>query len=72
MGATTVNLYETRRLRRKALDSLIRDLTNIMEAETAYMERMPENLQGSLAYETAENAVSVFEEALDILQGAYS
>ena len=71
MGATTVNLYETRRLRRKALDSLIRDLTNIMKAETAYMERMPENLQGSQMYEVAENAVSVFEEALDILQGAY-
>ena len=68
---TPVNPYETRRLRRKALDSLVTELQCIMNAETAYMERMPENLQASQAYEAAENAVSVFEEALDILEGAY-
>ena len=71
MGITSANPYETRRLRRRALDLIIKELRNIMKAESDYMERIPENLQGSQTYESAENAVSVYEEALDILQGAY-
>ena len=65
------NAYETRRHRRKALCLIIEQLESIMNAEAAYLNNIPENLQGSETYESAENAVSVLEEALDILDGAY-
>lgn len=70
MEYTDSNL-NTRQLRRKALSALIKQLKSIMDAETTFMNNIPENLTSSQSYETAENAISVFEEALDILDGAY-
>jgi hypothetical protein len=68
---THENPYATRRLRRKALRSLTLRLEAITEAERAYLYNIPENLRNSQSYEAAENAVSVFEEALALLEGAY-
>ena len=63
--------YATRQKRRKALCYLINQLKAIMYAENRYLGNIPENLQNSMFYEAAEHSVSSFEEALDILDGAY-
>lgn len=63
--------YETRPKRRKELDVEINKLTAIMEAERSYMDNIPENLQSSHFYEAAEQAVTVLEQAIDILSEAY-
>ena len=58
--------------RRKELDKLceqIEDikfrLDRIREDEATYMDNIPENLQGSERYETAEEAVDALESAVD-------
>jgi hypothetical protein len=62
---------ETRQLRRKALKTLVQQLESIMGAEQRYMENIPENLQNSRMYESAEQSVSALEEALCILAEVY-
>ncbi len=63
--------YGTRQRRRKALADLIRLLQAIYDAESAYMDNIPVNLQNSQVYESAERAVTAFNDALDILREAY-
>jgi hypothetical protein len=63
--------YTERRKRAVAVKRLVRQLSLIMSAEACYMESIPENLQGSLLYERAEQTVSVLEEAIDLLETAY-
>jgi hypothetical protein len=63
--------YATRQNRRKALNSLIQQLHAMMCAEQGYLENIPQNFRGSQTYEDAENSISAFEEALEILEGAY-
>lgn len=56
--------------RRKDIDTIIQDLEEIrvqiqfvLEEEQEYLDNMPENLQNSERYETAQTAVSELEEA---------
>ena len=56
--------------RRKDIDALIQALEEIreqiqfvLEEEQEYLDNIPENLQNSERYETAETAVSELEEA---------
>lgn len=68
---TSADPYATRQKRRMALNALIQQLHSIMCAEQGYLENIPDNLRNSQTYEVAENSVSAFEEALEILEGAY-
>jgi len=63
--------YGTRQLRRKALYSLMTQLEGILDAEQAYWQNIPANMQNGERYEAAEQAVSAMEEALDMLHQAY-
>ena len=68
--ATPVRI-DTRRDRRGAMRSIVLKLVAIRDAEQAYMEAIPENLQGGPAYEDAECAISMMDEAIDLLSEAY-
>jgi hypothetical protein len=61
----------TRQRRRKAVVAGIGHLETICDAEIAYLENIPANLQNSVVYEAAEQAVSAMEAALNSLHGAY-
>lgn len=59
------------KIRRKELSQLIEQLQNIADEietlkleEEDYRDNMPENLQSSEKYETAENACTSMEEAI--------
>lgn len=67
----TIADLTTRRQRRKEVSSLIAELLRIRDAESAYMERIPENLKGGQPYEDAEQSVSIMDEAIDLLTEAY-
>lgn len=65
------------KIRRKQLDELISqieeiesDLEWLMEDEAEYRDNMPENLQGSERYETADSACDSMSYALDNLHDA--
>ncbi|MDR2695703.1 MAG: hypothetical protein LBC79_04915 [Deltaproteobacteria bacterium] len=59
--------YSTRRRRRSAIKAIIRQLEQMKCREESVRDNMPDNLQGSSAYEAAEEAVSALEEAIDAL-----
>jgi hypothetical protein len=59
--------YETKRQRRAAVKSIINLLGQIKYSEEQYMSRIPENLQGSVVYDNAEQCVSCLDEAIDTL-----
>jgi hypothetical protein len=51
---------------------LVRLLERVKDAEACYRDNIPENLRGSSVYDSADESVSVMEEALEILASAYS
>ena len=59
--------YSTRRRRRAAIKGFIGQLEQVKMWEEKVRDNMPENLQGSSVYETAEEAVSSLEGAIDAL-----
>jgi len=59
--------YSTRRRRRTAIKAIIKELESMQIFEESVRDNMPENLQSSAAYDTAEEAVSSIEEAIDAL-----
>ena len=59
--------YTTKRQRRTAVKSIIKQLEQIKDFEERYRDAIPENLQGSIVYENADQCVSWLEEALEIL-----
>jgi hypothetical protein len=61
----------TRRDRRKTIKAMIPLLEAIVDAETRYAERIPENLRSGAAYEAAEETISALEDALESLDEAY-
>jgi len=61
----------TRAGRRKKLYSLIGELELIRDAEQEYKENIPSNLQNSIRYGAAEDCVSVIEDAIESLSGAF-
>jgi hypothetical protein len=61
----------TRRHRRKAVREVISLLNKTAQAEEAYRDNIPENLQGSAAYESADAALSNIEDAVSVLEGVF-
>jgi hypothetical protein len=66
--------YETstRRHRRKATGEIARRLRAIACAEDDYRGNIPENLKGGAAYDAATVAVDALEEAISLLEDAFS
>ena len=56
--------YATRRQRRAAILAMSRQFEQILDSEERCRDAIPENLQGSVVYETADQIVSSLEEAL--------
>ena len=54
----------------KMLSSAKSFIENIRGDEESYMDNMPENLQGSTRYSSAEEAVGFLEEAIDSIDDA--
>ena len=63
--------YNDRGGRRKAVESIVNQLTAIRDAEEQYKDNIPENLKNSSRYESAEQAVETLEEAIGLLSEAY-
>jgi len=59
--------YSTRRRRRAAIKIIIGQLERMMSWEEMVRDNMPENLQGSSAYEAAEEAIASLENAIEAL-----
>jgi hypothetical protein len=69
-GGYSANL-STRRQRRSFTQSLIRQLERVRDNEECYRDNIPDNLQGGSAFDSADQCVSILEEALDLLASAY-
>ena len=63
--------YTTRRQRRAAVQHFAQQLELIKDAEERVRDNTPQNLQGSIVYEKAEEYVSLLEEAVDQLNSIY-
>ena len=61
----------TRPKRRRAVDLIITELSNIRNAEEAYLERIPMNLQEGDAYAAAGDSVDLLTDAIITLMDAY-
>jgi len=61
----------TRSKRRQAVSLIISELSLIRNAEEAYMERIPINLQGSDAYAAADESIELLDDAILTLMDAY-
>jgi len=59
--------YATKRARRAVISSIVKQLELIKTAEEQYRDNIPENLQGSVVFDNAEQAVLSLEEAIDLL-----
>jgi hypothetical protein len=62
---------DTRGARRKAVKDILAQLDRIRDAEVDYMENIPENLRGGMAFEAAESCVNQLEAAIESLESAY-
>jgi len=63
--------YVTRRQRRATVSGLLKQLGAVKSAEERYMDKIPPNLQGSVLYDNAEQAVSLMEDAINALDSVY-
>ncbi|MDR1438482.1 MAG: hypothetical protein LBJ10_00240 [Clostridiales bacterium] len=61
----------TRPERRKTAAQLLASLREVRDAESLYLENIPENLQGGERYEQASQCVDALDEAIDQLEGAF-
>ena len=57
--------------RRKAITLVIGLLERIRAEEQCFIVKMPLNLQGSDAYETAEYSIDMLDEAIDVVSSVY-
>ena len=63
--------YSTRGKRRAASQYFVEQYEQIRDAEESYRDNIPENLQGSAAYESAEQTVAALDNALEALSEAF-
>jgi hypothetical protein len=63
--------YSTRRQRRAAVRSFAGQLEMIRDAEEQCRDNTPENLQGSIVYETADEYVSLLNDAIEAMEAIY-
>jgi hypothetical protein len=61
----------TRPKRRKAVSSIVFNLSRIRDEELAYMERIPLNFQEGEAYAAADSAVELLSDAIGLLEDAF-
>jgi len=61
----------TRRNRRKQINTIIKQMERIRDAETRYYDNFPENLRMSAPYEATEEAISIIDEVIDSLGSIY-
>jgi hypothetical protein len=61
----------TRPQRRKAVEAIIQELQDILEAENGYIDHMPPGVSESARRDAADEAVEALEEALEALGRAY-
>jgi hypothetical protein len=61
----------TRGGRRKLLAGARQLIEQVLDAESAYRDNIPENFHGAVNYEAAEQCVADLEEALELLEGAF-
>jgi len=59
--------YSTRRHRRTAAKTMIKELLIMRACEEGVLDNCPENLQGSGVYEATEEAISALDAAIDAL-----
>jgi hypothetical protein len=62
---------KTRPDRRESVKSLIAKVEQIHDAEQAYMDNIPQNLQSSPNFAAAEASVAALADAMDLLHDAY-
>jgi hypothetical protein len=60
--------YSTKRQRRAVIRKYIKGLEQIKDHEESYRDAIPANLEGSIVYENAEEAVAMLEEVLELLE----
>ena len=63
--------YTTRRRRRSAIKAVMKQLEQIKSHEEHYRDSIPENLQGSIVFDNAEQSVSSLDEAIELLNSVY-
>jgi len=64
---TSSGSLSTRRQRRTEIAKVIQRLKKVLESEQKYISRIPENLQCSVVYETAEQWANILEETIELL-----
>jgi hypothetical protein len=72
LRASVPDETSTRRRRRNAVAAIAKRLRDIADAEASYRENIPENLRSGTAYESASAAVDAMEEAIALLDEAFS
>lgn len=60
-----------RAARRREINKIVALLHNILAAEEAYRDHIPENLQASVRYDDACDAAEGLEEAIALLECVY-
>jgi hypothetical protein len=70
-NAASPDPFTTRRKRRLTVKKMVAQMEQLIAAEEAYKENIPENLQGAKWYEAAEQSLEYMQEALDLLESIY-
>jgi len=68
---TLTHDFSTRRKRRAAVNLIVGHLENIVAAEEAYRDNIPDNLLGSDLYDTADEYICLLDEAAELLRSIY-
>jgi hypothetical protein len=66
-----IDPYATRPKRRKAITVIAGHLDEILQSETKYRNKMPENLQYSIRAESSDYSIEKLGEALEAIREAY-
>jgi hypothetical protein len=67
----TLPLVSTRRQRRKEIQTLLKRLNRVLDAEERCMNNIPENLRGSSVYEAGENITGLLSDAIISMEEIY-
>ena len=67
LGKKSQPALSTKRQRRAAVLRVIQQLERIKVSEETYLDRIPENLRSSDAFENADHWISALDEAIDLL-----
>jgi hypothetical protein len=62
----------TRKARRAAVKSITEKLSELLEAEEAYYDNVPENLHGSKWHQSSEISIAAIQEVIELLEEIYS